>query len=158
MALKYSRQREAIKEFLFRKEGLCIPLQTQFIWKCAEISQYQSGYRVRNLTLLADLGDHAGECGRRQRWIISIQTLPFIIILSAGHAAVYRIWISIILANINEMASAGDGEIGGDMTYFMVSAENVSGNSFPEVKRMDKGGSGERETTGQFSDYLMMMV
>ena len=109
MALKYSKQREAIKEFLCtRKDHPTADNVYMEVRK--EFPNISLGTVYRNLTLLAELGEIA-------RINVGDTSLHYHFICK-GCGCVQDLDIDNIVS-INEMASQSfDGEISGSVTYF----------------------------------------
>lgn len=87
-ALKYSRQREAIKSFLMtRKDHPTADVVYHSLR--ADFPNISLGTVYRNLTLLADLGEIAEGFGLGTVWITSMPIPAVIITLSARNAAAF---------------------------------------------------------------------
>ena len=117
MALKYSRQREAIKEFLSgRKDHPTADAVYMEVRR--EFPNISLGTVYRNLTLLADLGEIMRvNVGDGVDHFDPNTALHYHFICRAC-GCVQDLDIDNIV-NINEMESAGfDGENGGNVTYF----------------------------------------
>mgnify|MGYP001026915553 FL=1 len=117
MALKYSRQREAIKEFLMnRKDHPTADAVYMEVRK--EFPNISLGTVYRNLTLLADLGEVARVNVGDGVDHFDPNTALHYHFTCRECGCVQDLDIDNIV-NINEMASANfDGEIGGNVTYF----------------------------------------
>ncbi len=117
MALKYSRQREAIKEFLSGRkdhptaDGVYTEVRKEF-------PNISLGTVYRNLTLLADLGEIARVNVGDGVDHFDPNTKMHYHFICRACGCVQDLDIDNIV-NINEMANANfDGEIGGNVTYF----------------------------------------
>lgn len=117
MALKYSRQREAIKEFLMATKEHPTA-DTVYLNVRKEFPNISLGTVYRNLTLLADMGDivrlHLGDGTDH----FDACTEPHYHFVCTECGSVTDLQVD-TLDTINELAGAGfDGHIHGHVTYF----------------------------------------
>lgn len=117
MALKYSRQREAIKEFLCTRKDHPTA-DTVYMEVRKEFPNISLGTVYRNLTLLADIGEIARiNVGDGTDHFDPNTSLHYHFVCK-GCGCVQDLDIDNIVS-INEMASQSfDGEISGSVTYF----------------------------------------
>lgn len=117
MSLKYSRQREAIKEFLFKRKDHPTA-DTVYMEVRKEFPNISLGTVYRNLTLLADMGEIARiNVGDGVDHFDPDVSLHYHFICKAC-GCVQDLGLENI-TRINEMASEHfDGDIAGSVTYF----------------------------------------
>ena len=127
-ALKYSRQREAIKSFLMtRKDHPTADVVYENVRK--EFPNISLGTVYRNLTLLSDMGELLRLRVGDGMDHFDATTEPHYHFICHGCGRVIDLEIE-NLDSINEIAGAGfGGRIAGHVTYFYGSCENCTERS-----------------------------
>ncbi|MCI8514662.1 MAG: transcriptional repressor [Lachnospiraceae bacterium] len=129
--LKYSRQREAIKEFLCSTTSHPTA-DTVYIHLREKYPRISLGTIYRNLALLASLGEIQRLTDRNGVEHFDADTTPHVHFVCSECSCIYDLPIE-LSADLNERASACfDGEIDGHTIYFHGRCENCLDKEFPE--------------------------